>query len=108
MPGASASTRCAAARLLPRWAWRAGQGRALGLASSSLRPGPAHRKNVVYGIDIKRVMRTKLVLGIADGWLAADGSIIYRAMDLKVGLFRDERRCSQMAADVRARRGSRY
>jgi len=31
-----------------------------------------------------------LVLGIADGWLSADGSIIYRAMDLKVGLFRDE------------------
>jgi 3-hydroxyacyl-[acyl-carrier protein] dehydratase/trans-2-decenoyl-[acyl-carrier protein] isomerase len=47
-------------------------------------------KNVVYGIDIKRVMRGKLVLGIADGWLSADGSIIYRAMDLKVGLFRDE------------------
>src|SRR6266852_409402 len=46
-------------------------------------------KNVVYGIDIKRVMRSKLVLGIADGWLSADGSIIYRAMDLKVGLFRD-------------------
>jgi 3-hydroxyacyl-[acyl-carrier protein] dehydratase/trans-2-decenoyl-[acyl-carrier protein] isomerase len=47
-------------------------------------------KNVVYGIDIKRVMRSKLVLGIADGWLSADGSIIYRAMDLKVGLFRDQ------------------
>src|SRR4029453_15871851 len=36
------------------------------------------------------VMRSKLVLGIADGWLSADGSIIYRAIDLKVGLFRDE------------------
>jgi 3-hydroxyacyl-[acyl-carrier protein] dehydratase/trans-2-decenoyl-[acyl-carrier protein] isomerase len=34
-------------------------------------------------------MRSKLVLGIADGWLSADGSIIYRAFDLKVGLFRD-------------------
>ena len=30
-------------------------------------------KNIVYGIDIKRVMRSKLVLGIADGWLSADG-----------------------------------
>jgi len=28
------------------------------------------------------------VLGIADGWLSADGSVIYRALDLKVGLFR--------------------
>ena len=43
-------------------------------------------KNVVYGIDIKRVMRSKLVLGIADGWLSADGSVIYRALDLKVGV----------------------
>jgi 3-hydroxyacyl-[acyl-carrier protein] dehydratase/trans-2-decenoyl-[acyl-carrier protein] isomerase len=46
-------------------------------------------KKVVYGIDIKRIMRSKLVLGIADGWLSADGSIIYRAFDIKVGLFRD-------------------
>jgi 3-hydroxyacyl-[acyl-carrier protein] dehydratase/trans-2-decenoyl-[acyl-carrier protein] isomerase len=47
-------------------------------------------KQIIYGIDIKRVMRTKLTLGIADGWLSADGSIIYRAMDLKVGLFRQD------------------
>ena len=26
---------------------------------------------------------------IADGWLSADGKVIYRAFDLKVGLFRD-------------------
>jgi 3-hydroxyacyl-[acyl-carrier protein] dehydratase/trans-2-decenoyl-[acyl-carrier protein] isomerase len=44
---------------------------------------------VVYGLEIKRVMRSKLVLGIADGWLSADGTIIYKALDLKVGLFRD-------------------
>ena len=47
-------------------------------------------KDVVYGIVIKRIMRSKLVLGIADGWLSADGQVIYRAADLKVGLFRDE------------------
>ena len=47
-------------------------------------------KKVVYGLDIKRVMRSKLVLGIADGWLSADGSVIYRAKDLKVGLFRQD------------------
>ena len=46
-------------------------------------------KKIVYGIDIKRIMRSKLVLGIADGWLSADGSIICRAFDLKVALFRD-------------------
>ncbi len=72
------------------WA-RPGKGRALGLGelkfSGQVLPTV---KNVVYGIDIKRVMRSKLVLGVADGWLSADGSIIYRAMDLKVGLFRNE------------------
>jgi 3-hydroxyacyl-[acyl-carrier protein] dehydratase/trans-2-decenoyl-[acyl-carrier protein] isomerase len=47
-------------------------------------------KKVIYGIDIKRVMRSKLVLGVADGWLSADGNIIYRASDLKVGLFKQD------------------
>ena len=44
-------------------------------------------KKVEYGVDFKRVMRGRLVLGIADGWLSADGQVIYRASDLKVGLF---------------------
>jgi len=47
-------------------------------------------KLVEYGVDFKRVMRGRLVLGIADGWLKADGDLIYKASDLKVGLFRDE------------------
>jgi 3-hydroxyacyl-[acyl-carrier protein] dehydratase/trans-2-decenoyl-[acyl-carrier protein] isomerase len=42
----------------------------------------------VYNVDIKRVMRLKLVLGVADGWLSADDEIIYRAKDLRVGLFK--------------------
>jgi 3-hydroxyacyl-[acyl-carrier protein] dehydratase/trans-2-decenoyl-[acyl-carrier protein] isomerase len=45
-------------------------------------------KKVVYGIDIKRVIRSKLVLGVGDGWLSADGSVIFQASDLKVGLIR--------------------
>ena len=47
-------------------------------------------RKVVYNVDIKRVMRSKLVLGVADGWLSADGDIIYRAKDLKVGLFKQD------------------
>jgi len=35
-------------------------------------------------------MRMKLWLGIADGWLSMDGEIIYRAKDLKVGLFKQD------------------
>ena len=73
------------------WLGAPGKGRALGLGelkfSGQVLPT---MKKVIYGIDIKRVMRSKLVLGVADGWLSADGSLIYRASDLKVGLFRQE------------------
>ena len=72
------------------WLGAPGKGRALGMGevkfSGQVLPS---MKKVVYGLDIKRVMRSKLVLGIADGWLSADGSVIYRALDLKVGLFHD-------------------
>jgi 3-hydroxyacyl-[acyl-carrier protein] dehydratase/trans-2-decenoyl-[acyl-carrier protein] isomerase len=70
------------------WLGAPGKGRALGTGeikfSGQVLPSV---KKVIYGIDIKRVMRSKLVLGIADGWLSADGEVIYRAADLKVGLF---------------------
>jgi 3-hydroxyacyl-[acyl-carrier protein] dehydratase/trans-2-decenoyl-[acyl-carrier protein] isomerase len=70
------------------WLGSPGRGRARGLGelkfSGQVLPT---MKKVVYGIDFKRVMRSRLVLGIADGWLEADGEVIYRASDLKVGLF---------------------
>jgi 3-hydroxyacyl-[acyl-carrier protein] dehydratase/trans-2-decenoyl-[acyl-carrier protein] isomerase len=73
------------------WTGGEGRGRALGLAELKFTGQvlPDIRK-VVYNIDVKRVMRSKLVLGIADGWLSADDNIIYRAKDLKVGLFKQE------------------
>jgi 3-hydroxyacyl-[acyl-carrier protein] dehydratase / trans-2-decenoyl-[acyl-carrier protein] isomerase len=69
------------------WAGASGKGFALGLGEVKL-PGQVLPvvKKVVYGIDIKRIMRSRLVLGIADGWLSADGSVVCRAFDLKVGL----------------------
>src|ERR1051325_5656462 len=73
------------------WLGSPGRGRALGLGelkfSGQVLP---NMKQVIYGLDIKRVMRSKLVLGVADGWLSADGNIIYKAIDLKVGLFRQD------------------
>ncbi len=73
------------------WSGSSGNGRALGLGelkfSGQVLPS---MKKVVYGLEIKRVMRSKLVLGIADGWLSADGNVIYRASDLKVGLFKQD------------------
>jgi 3-hydroxyacyl-[acyl-carrier protein] dehydratase/trans-2-decenoyl-[acyl-carrier protein] isomerase len=44
-------------------------------------------KLVEYGIDIKRVVRSRLALGIAEGFVKADGKLIYEAKDLRVGLF---------------------
>lgn len=52
-------------------------------------------KLVEYGVDFKRIVRRRLVLGIADGWLKADGEIIYRAKDLRVGLFQDEAKAAE-------------
>src|SRR5580765_1484862 len=73
------------------WLGAPGKGRALGTGeikfSGQVLPTV---KKVIYGIDIKRVMRSKLVLGVADGWLSADGNVIYRASDLKVGLFKQD------------------
>jgi len=70
------------------WLGSQGRGRALGLGELKLSGQVLPTvKKIVYGVDFKRVMRSKLVLGIADGWLSADGEIIYRANDLKVGLF---------------------
>ena len=87
---ASASTRCGRwSASTSGWIGGEGHGRALGLGELKLAGQvlPNVRK-IVYNIDIKRVMRSKLVLGIADGWLSMDGEIIYRAKDLKVGLFK--------------------
>ena len=73
------------------WLGAPGSGRALGLGelkfSGQVLPT---MKKIVYGVDFKRVMRSKLVLGVADGFLSADGNVIYKAIDLKVGLFRQD------------------
>jgi 3-hydroxyacyl-[acyl-carrier protein] dehydratase/trans-2-decenoyl-[acyl-carrier protein] isomerase len=71
------------------WSGGAGRGRALstGEVKFSGMVVPAV-KLVQYGVDLKRLVRGKLVLGIGDGWLKADGETIYRATDLRVGLFK--------------------
>jgi 3-hydroxyacyl-[acyl-carrier protein] dehydratase / trans-2-decenoyl-[acyl-carrier protein] isomerase len=73
------------------WLGSPGRGRALGVGEVKFvdQVLPSVKK-VVYGIDFKRVFRGKLVLGIADGWLEADGRRIYEAKDLRVGLFQPE------------------
>jgi 3-hydroxyacyl-[acyl-carrier protein] dehydratase / trans-2-decenoyl-[acyl-carrier protein] isomerase len=70
------------------WTGAPGSGRALGLGalkfSGQVLPGATL---VRYRIDIKRVINRRLVLGIADGAVEVDGTRIYEAADLRVGLF---------------------
>ena len=70
------------------WTGAPGAGRALGVGevklSGQVRPS-ANRLG--YRLDIRRIVRRQLVLGIADGLMTADGREIYSAKNLKVGLF---------------------
>ena len=70
------------------WTGAPGSGRALGLGELKFTDQVLPTTKVVeYVIDIKRVINRKLVLGIADGRVVADGETIYEAKDMKVGLF---------------------
>ncbi|MFE1600697.1 3-hydroxyacyl-[acyl-carrier-protein] dehydratase FabA [Methylobacterium sp. ID0610] len=70
------------------WLGSPGRGRALGVGEVKFADQVLPTvKQVVYGVDLKRVRQGRLVLGIADGWLEADGRRIYEAQDLRVGLF---------------------
>lgn len=70
------------------WLGAPGRGRALAVGevkfTGMVEPSV---KKVVYGLDIRRIMRGKLNLGIANGFVEADGARIYTAKDLRVGLF---------------------
>lgn len=70
------------------WLGEPGSGRALGLGELKLtgQVQPS-TKLVKYRVDLKRVMTGKLVLGIGDGTMYADGEEVYSAKGLKVGLF---------------------
>ncbi len=70
------------------WSGAPGRGRALGVGEVKFagQVTPSVKK-VVYRIDMKKVIIRKLVMGVADGVLEADGKPIYNASDLRVGLF---------------------
>jgi len=70
------------------WSGAPGKGRALGVGEVKFtgQVTPIVRK-VTYRIDLKRVIIRKLVMGVGDGVLEADGKPIYEASDLRVGLF---------------------
>lgn len=70
------------------WLGEPGRGRALGVGqvkfSGQVMPSA---KLLRYEIDIRRVMRGKLRMVIADGRTFVDDRLIYEASDMRVGLF---------------------
>ena len=72
------------------WSGGPGKGRALGVGEVKFKGQvlPTAKK-VTYRIDLKRVIKRKLFMGLGDGTVSVDGRVIYEAKDLKVGLFQD-------------------
>ncbi|MFC3071253.1 3-hydroxyacyl-[acyl-carrier-protein] dehydratase FabA [Phenylobacterium soli] len=70
------------------WIGGKGRGRALGCGAVKFAGEVTpDKKLVTYKIDMKRVINRRLVMGIGDGVLEADGEPIYTAEDLRVGLY---------------------
>ena len=70
------------------WLGQPGKGRALGVGEVKFTGQVLNTvKKVTYHISLKRLILRKLILGVADGVLKADGNPIYEAKDMKVGLF---------------------
>jgi beta-hydroxyacyl-[acyl carrier protein] dehydratase FabA len=73
------------------WLEQPGKGRALGVGEVKFTGQVLDTiKKVTYHISLKRLILRKLILGVADGILKADGEPIYEAKDMKVGLFQSE------------------
>ena len=73
------------------WLDQPGKGRALGVGEVKFTGQVLNTvKKVTYHISLKRLILRKLILGVADGILKADGNPIYKAKDMKVGLFQSE------------------
>jgi 3-hydroxyacyl-[acyl-carrier protein] dehydratase/trans-2-decenoyl-[acyl-carrier protein] isomerase len=70
------------------WSGHKGRGRALGAGkvkfTGQVLPTS---KLVTYNLHFKRLITRKLILAIADGTMSVDGRQIYKAEDLRVGLF---------------------
>ena len=70
------------------WLGAPGKGRALGVGEVKFTGQVLQTvKKVTYHISLKRLILRKLILGVADGIMKADGKQIYEVKDMKVGLF---------------------
>jgi 3-hydroxyacyl-[acyl-carrier protein] dehydratase/trans-2-decenoyl-[acyl-carrier protein] isomerase len=72
------------------WMKAPGRGRALGVGEVKFTGMIVPTvKKLTYHVHLKRVILRKLVLGIADGFIHADGQQVYEISGLKVGLVQD-------------------
>ena len=70
------------------WLGKPGRGRALGAGEVRFRGQVTPEiKRITYLIDMKRIIDRRLIMGIGDAVMLADGQPIYTAQDLRVGLF---------------------
>jgi 3-hydroxyacyl-[acyl-carrier protein] dehydratase/trans-2-decenoyl-[acyl-carrier protein] isomerase len=72
------------------WIGEPGKGRALGVSTVKFTGEVLKKaKMATYKINMKRILKKEgAVVGLANGILSADGKIIYKAENLKVGLFK--------------------
>ncbi|ACT56933.1 bifunctional 3-hydroxydecanoyl-ACP dehydratase/trans-2-decenoyl-ACP isomerase [Candidatus Liberibacter asiaticus] len=69
------------------WLGELGKGRAVSVSNIKFRGMVTPDcKLVEYGIDFKKILRGRVVLGAADGWVKVNGKEIYQANDLRVCL----------------------
>ena len=70
------------------WLGQSGKGRALGVGEVKFTGQVLQTvKKVTYHISLKRLILRKLIMGVADGIMKADGETIYEVKNMKVGLF---------------------
>ena len=72
------------------WLGNPGKGRALGVNEVKFTGEVLSTvKLATYEINMKRILRKEgTAVGLADGILSADGTVIYKATNLKVGVFK--------------------
>ena len=72
--------------------WIGGEGRGRALGGGKIKfTGQVTRetKLLTYHLHIKRIIKSKLIMGIADATMTADDRVIYSGHDLRVGLFQN-------------------
>jgi len=73
------------------WSGLSGKGRAIGVGKvkfmGQIYPNASE---IQYKLNIKRVFTKPMPLGVADGVVIQNGNIIYQAVDLKVGLIKEQ------------------